>query len=142
MVLVTAACGRLLPITVETPHVTLASLHIREVTLLEQRYAVKLRIQNPNSFELPIVGMSFRLDLGEIEFARGVSRERVTVPAYGEELMNVEVVSSLVKLLTQVEELEAGRHEALRYRLSGWLSLADYPSKIPFEYQGEIGSSP
>ena len=77
------------------PQVSISDLHPVEMTLLEQRYAVTLRVQNPNPVSLPIIGIAFRLNLNEAEFARGVNAESVTIPAYGEELLDVVVTSNL-----------------------------------------------
>src|SRR4030067_244868 len=68
---------------IETPHVTLNNLQVIDMTLLEQRYAVTLRVQNPNPVPLPITGMNFQLDIHDAALGRGVTNEMVTVPAYG-----------------------------------------------------------
>lgn len=139
--LAASACAGVYP-PLDPPHVTLADLRVRDMTLFEQRYAVKLRVQNPNPVELPITGLEFALYLNDVEFARGVSRDAVTVPAYGEALTEVELVSSLMRLFEQVRGLERGEPQGLRYRLAGGVSLASRAGKIPFEYRGEIGPHP
>ena len=57
--------------TIETPHVTLNNLQVIDMTLLEQRYAVTLRVQNPNPIPLPISGMNFQLDINDTELGPG-----------------------------------------------------------------------
>ncbi len=126
----------------EPPHVTVADLYAIDVKLLEQRYGLRLRVQNPNSFALPIVGMDFRLEINDREFARGVSDKAVEVPAYGEALVDVDVVSNLGYLLGQLWDLEDRRRDTLRYRLSGRIGLANHIGKVPFEYKGEISPRP
>jgi LEA14-like dessication related protein len=56
-----AACAVFGP-RMEPPSVTISELHAKESTLLEQRFFAKLRVQNPNGFDLPIEGVSY--DLG------------------------------------------------------------------------------
>ena len=123
----------------ETPYVTLTDLRMLDMALFEQRYGLKIRVQNPNPVELPITGMSFRLDINDTELGRGVSDQAVTVPAYGEAVMEIKLTSNLVRFIDQIRGLESGKGQSLRYHLSGGLSLANRMSKLPFDYQGEIG---
>lgn len=123
---------------IETPHVTLNNLQVLDMTLLEQRYAVTLRVQNPNPIPLPITGMNLQLDINDTELGRGVTNEAVTVPAYGEALVEIMVVSNLMRIFNQIRELESSRGQSLRYRLSGGLSISSRMGKLPFEYRGEF----
>jgi LEA14-like dessication related protein len=123
---------------IETPHVTLNNLQVVDMTLLEQRYAVTLRVQNPNPIPLPITGMNFQLDINDAELGRGVTNEAVTVPAYGEALVEVKLVSNLMRIFNQIRGLESSKGQSLRYRLSGGLSISSRMGKLPFEYLGEF----
>lgn len=137
--LLLAGCAALQS-ALETPHVTLNNLQVLDMTLLEQRYAVTLRVQNPNPIPLPITGMNFRLDINDTELGRGVSGAAVTVPAYGEQLVKINLVSNLMRVFNQIRTLESGKSKgpSLRYRLSGGLSLSSRIGKLPFEYSGEF----
>jgi LEA14-like dessication related protein len=123
---------------IETPHVTLNNLQAVDMTLLEQRYALTLRVQNPNPVPLPITGMNFQLDVNDTELGRGVTNEAVTVPAYGEALVEVKLVSNLMRIFNQIRGLESSKGQSLRYRLSGGLSISSRMGKLPFEYIGEF----
>ena len=125
--------------TIETPRVTLNNLQVKDMTLLEQRYAVTLRVQNPNPIPLPIAGMNFQLDINDAELGNGVTNEAVTVPAYGEALLEINLVSNLMRIFSQIRGLENNKGQSLRYRLSGGLSLANRMGKLPFDYRGEFG---
>ena len=125
--------------SLEAPHVTLTDLRMLDMTLFEQRYGLKIRVQNPNPVELPITGMNFRLDVNDSELGRGVSDQPVTVPAYGEAVVEIKLTSNLVRIFDQIRGLESGKGQSLRYHLSGGLSLANRMSKLPFDYQGEFG---
>jgi len=122
----------------EAPYVSLSNLEILEVGLFEQRYRLRLRIQNPNDFALPISGMRYELEINDKRFAKGVSRQSITIPAYGEGLVDVEVVSNLGRLMEQFSGLTAGRVQKVSYRLSGSVSLAHSVVKLPFEYKGDV----
>lgn len=125
----------------ETPHVTLNNIQPLDMTLLEQRYAVTLRIQNPNPVPLPVSGMNFQLDINDTEFGRGVTNTAVTVPPYGEALVEIRLVSNLMRMFNQIRALESGQGTNLRYRLSGGLNLTSRMGKLPFEYRGEFAVS-
>ena len=123
----------------EAPHVSLTDLRVLDATLFEQRFALKIRVQNPNAVALPINGMNFRLDINDVELGRGVSDQAVTVPAYGEAVFEINLVSNFARIVNQIRALESGKGQSLRYRLAGGISVADRLGKLPFDYQGEIG---
>lgn len=121
----------------EKPTVTLAGIDVVEIGLFEQRFALRLRVQNPNDVELPINGLSFDVALNGQAFAHGVSDAAVTVPRYGEATLNVQATSSLGSVWRQLREMEKGGREKLTYRVSGTLALAGL-GRVPFEHQGDI----
>jgi LEA14-like dessication related protein len=123
---------------VEAPGVTLNNLQALDMTVFEQRYAVTLRVQNPNPVPLPISGMNFQLDINDTELGRGVTNEAVVVPAYGEALVKINLVSNLMRVFNQIRALESNKGQSLRYRLSGGLSVSNRMGKLPFEYRGEF----
>lgn len=136
-VLLLAGCAAMQP-RLEAPHVTLTDLRLLDATLFEQRYGLTIRIQNPNSTALPITGMNYRLDINDIEVGRGVSDQRVTVPAYGEALVEIRLTSNLARILDKIRSLESGPGRNLRYHLSGGVALANRMLKLPFDYKGEF----
>jgi LEA14-like dessication related protein len=136
VVLLTACAG--LSHYRERPRVSLVSIQPKEVALLEQRYALQLRILNPNEAAIPVAGMSYSLELNGREFAYGVSRQAVTIPAFGEALLDVDVVSNLLNVMQQMQEMSEARQENLRYRLAGKISLSNGVLSLPFDYQGEL----
>ncbi len=126
----------------DPPRVSLVSIEPLDMTLLEQRYALQLRILNPNDVALPVSGLNYSIEINRREFAYGVSRQSVTIPAHGEALLDVEVISNLLSLMRQVQELGAGGKQVIEYRLSGKLSLDHSPVRLPFDYSGELSWLP
>jgi LEA14-like dessication related protein len=126
----------------EAPRVSLVSIQPKDMGVLEQRYGLQLRILNPNDTDLPVAGMHYSLQINDREFAYGVSRQLVTIPAYGEAVLDVDVVSNLLNVLQQLQEAGTGKQESLKYRLSGSLSLANRLGKLPFDYRGELNYLP
>jgi LEA14-like dessication related protein len=136
--MILGGCASMQP-PLESPYVGLTDMRILNVTLFEQRYALKVRVQNPNAVALPINGMDFRLDINDVELGRGVSDKAVTVPAYGEAVYEIDLVSNFAHIIHQIRALESGKGQTLRYHLTGGISVANRAGKLPFDYQGEIG---
>jgi LEA14-like dessication related protein len=126
----------------EPPRVSLVSIQPRELGVLEQRYGLQLRIMNPNDTALPVAGMQYSLQINDREFAYGVSRQPVSIPAYGEAVLDVDVVSNLLSVLRRLQEENTGKPGSLTYRLSGSLSLENRVGKLPFDYHGELNYLP
>jgi LEA14-like dessication related protein len=133
-----AGCQSFDPASVQPPNISLADLGVRELGMFEQRYVVRLRVQNPNPHALPITGMAYRVKLNNAEFGRGVSRQAVTVPAYGETVVELDLVSSLWQLFERVRDLQAGRTDALQVAITGDVNLANRAGEIPFAFQGQL----
>lgn len=131
------ACATLMQ-RLEPPRVSLAGLELEEIGLFEQRYRLRLRIQNPNDVELPIAGMDFRLYLNEEEFASGLSNQQATVPAFGEQLVEARVTSSITGILEQLQRLSRTEAHTFSYRLAGHVKLLHRSTKYPFDYRGEV----
>ena len=120
------------------PKVTLTDLRLQSVTLFEQRYAVGLRFQNPNAITLPIRGMQFTLYVNQAELAHGVNRDEMTLPAYGEKVINIDVVSSLSSIVDQIRAIGKNTQAGIQYKVVGNVSVAGFSENLPFEYAGEF----
>lgn len=121
----------------EPPRVSIAGLEVIEIGLFEQRYLLKLRLQNPNHFDINIRGMDYELFINEQPFAHGVNRNTVNLPSFGEDVFHVEVISSLTSLFNQLRTLEQQQGKPLSYRITGGIKTNNWPRKIPFEFKGE-----
>ena len=128
-----------LPKDFETPRVNIANLSPKDLTFFEQRFDVQLRIQNPNDMDLVIKGIRCDIDLNDREFGTGLSGQNVTVPRFGSEIVNVEVITSLGNFLRQVQDLSNSSRSKFHYRLKG-TAFVESPStfKVPFDEKGEV----
>lgn len=131
-----AGCASLVGIG-QPPGITLAGIDLQDIGLFEQRFALKLRVQNPNAVDLPITGLSFDVDLNGQPFAKGLSDKSVTVPRLGEAIIAVDAVSNLSSVLRQLRELQKGGRDRVDYRISGRLSVGALGG-IPFEHKGDV----
>ena len=105
--LIIAACSTM-PRDFETPKFSIADIAPKDMTLMEQRFDVKVRIQNPNNFDLGINGVRFDIALNGKEFGTGMSGAKVTVPRFGSEVISGEVITGLGSILRQVQGFTSG----------------------------------
>lgn len=126
-----------LPAGMEAPGVTIADFGAGGGGFFEQQFNLKLRVQNPNSSELKIDGVSFALEVNDAPFATGVGNQSVTVARYGSAFLPVEAYSSLGGMVRQIGGFLQGDKRGLRYRIRGNLSLAG-GTRIPFDRSGEF----
>ena len=133
-----AACSTM-PREFEMLRVHISDMTAKDVAVFEQRFDVKLRIQNPNDADFSINGLRFDIDLNDREFANGMSGQRVMVPRFGSEVVNVEIFTTLGSFLRQLQRLNADGPRKVRYRLKG-TAFVDSPGsfKAPFDENGEI----
>ena len=137
LVLPLAGCATL-PGSFEKPRVSVAGLRILEIGLLEQRYLLRLRVQNPNDFAFAVTGMDYALDVNGREFASGVSDRRVDLPAYSERSFQVPVSSGLADLVDQLRALDNGRMNRLDYRIRGHVRIEGIPGRVEFDHSDEL----
>lgn len=121
----------------EPPEVRLADLAIERIGLFEQRYRIGLRMQNPNDRALDIESLRFDLALAGRSFADGVAAGGFTLPAGGEERVEVVVSSDLGSVLDLLSDWVSG-NRALPYRLSGEARLAGWGISVPFAREGRL----
>jgi hypothetical protein len=89
---------------------------------LEMRFAVKLRLQNPNTTPIDYDGIALELKVNERSLARGVSAQSGSVSRFGETLLVVPVSISAFSALRQALGLaESARLDSLPYVLRGKL---------------------
>ena len=122
----------------EAPRVSLVSVAPVSFQLFEQRFRVTLRVQNPNSQAITIRGLDYEIVVNERSFAQGVSGKPLTVPAYSENFAEVEVVSTLQRVMEQLEELTSRGKPSIDYAISGHVSVDGIPIPVPFQYRGTL----
>jgi len=133
------ACANNFPIQTVAPEVSLADFRLLDLGVTEQNYLVRLSLKNPNPFPLPLSSMNYQIHLNDKEFARGENNEAVTIPAAGEEFLDLKVSTNLLKMANGWPNWQALLKQQFNYRISGGVNLMQGAQiQIPFEYQGEI----
>lgn len=104
-------------------HIDLVGLEPLPSEGLEARFAVKLRVQNPNESAINFNGVSLALDINDQPLARGVSDQRGQVPRFGETVISVPVTISAYSVLRQAWGASAHQPgQSLPYQLRGKLA--------------------
>lgn len=122
----------------DPPRVQLAGIEGLPGEGLELRFALRLRVQNPNPEELAWDGISLELDLRGQSFASGVAPLAGRVPGYGEAVVTVPVSVSGFAIARQVLDLARGRgpKDRVPYALRG--RLGGVMGGVRFASSGEV----
>jgi len=135
-VLFLAGCASTLDL--EPPKLSLVSMKVQSADLFSQRLLVRMRVINPNARELPIKGISYRIEVNESELAQGEASAPFVVPAQGEAEFDVQVTANLASTLSKLMS-RRGSTDTLEYRLVGDVSLSSgFLRRIPFDERGSV----
>lgn len=132
------ACSLMAP-KYQRPNVTVSSVQMRGGNLLQQNFAVKLNIQNPNDRDLPVRGVHAELSVGGEQIATGVSDHSIVIPAFGEAMFDVTVTANMVLALTKLANRLNSQSDTIDYDLTGAASI-DLPflRNLPFHQAGSM----
>lgn len=123
------------------PEVQVTSLQLLEPApgSLEQRFAVGLRLINPNNRAIAVDGLDFALELNDRRLARGVTNDAFELPRLGQAETVVVVTTSVFDVLRQALDLAGRQDAAMDYRLHGRLHVGSgFVRSIPFDHRGRL----
>jgi len=104
---------------------------------MELRFAVKLRVQNPNNNALTYDGLVLNLEVQDHNFASGVSNAQGTVPRFGESVLVIPVTLTAAAVLRQFLSLATGDLRKINYVARGKVSGTGF-GNVLFESSGEL----
>lgn len=120
------------------PTVEIQSIDIVKIGFRNQELEIKLKVNNPNSYDLPLQALAFIAAVEGAQIAQGTSNEKVTLPAEGEAIMNVQVSTRLSKLLGRLLSSANSDVADIAYDITGFVKLANWPTRIPFDKAGRV----
>jgi LEA14-like dessication related protein len=102
-----------------------------------QHLRVELLVSNPNVFDIPLTGLKFGMRMNGLNFAEGLSNQRVDIPRLGRAVVPVEVTVSVLAIMKQIQAVQ--RKNGLDYRVAGtvYLDHVLLPS-VDFDRQGKL----
>ncbi len=120
------------------PTVEIESVKALKLKLNKQELAFRLKVTNPNTYDLPLQSLSFIASVDGSQFAQGSSDERVTLPAQQDAIVEVRVSTRLNKLLGKLLLFSTSNEEEVDYKVTGFVKLANWPARIPFNVDGAL----
>ena len=139
--LLVSGCASMLPKKPEAPIVKIASVRPLNLSFTKQRLAFTLQVHNPNDYDLPLQSLNFVASLAGDKIATGKSDQEVTLPANGAATVEVEVEAGITKLISQFQNMLSANSLNLDYGVKGYVKLANWPTRIPFDVVGEFASA-
>jgi LEA14-like dessication related protein len=122
----------------EAPKISVVSMKMQSADIFSQRLQVRMRVMNPNDRELPVKGITYRIEVNGAELAQGLTDAPFLVPAMGEAEFDVQVTANLASALSQIMS-RRGSSDTLDYRLVGEVALASgFLRHIPFDEHGSV----
>ncbi len=132
--------GCVTPQEVKAPHITLQDVRLLNTEGLSQHLEVKLLVSNPNDFDIPLTGLRFGMQMNGLDFAEGLSNDRIDIPRLGRAVVPVEVTVSVLAVMKQIQAVQ--KKNGVDYRVAGtaFLDHVLLPS-VDFERQGKLDLS-
>lgn len=124
---------------VERPRVSLESFRTVASGGVVPRFAIGLRVVNPNPTPLPLRGMSYAVDFEGRELITGVARDLETIPAFGESRVEVEAGVDLISGIGLLNDLIGQvERDHLTYTVRARLDGGGLRRLITLEENGEL----
>jgi LEA14-like dessication related protein len=138
LVLALCACSLIHP-HFEQPTVRVVGVELRGGNLLQQNFAVKLNVQNPNSQALPVRELTFSLKVEGVDFASGLSEQAFSVPALGNADFDMNISANLAFAMMTLASKRQQHADALAYELSGTARIdLPFTRQIEFHQNGSL----
>jgi LEA14-like dessication related protein len=119
---------------ISSPDVRLTSVEMTSADFHRQKFLLGFHVSNPNPFPLPVKSVTYRVRLGDQQFASGKTQGNFTVPSNGNSSFAISVEVDLLKTTTSLAGFIPGNiRRDLNYELSGSLAV-DIPFAMPLEY--------
>ncbi|MEN8195037.1 MAG: LEA type 2 family protein [Pseudomonadota bacterium] len=129
--------GCVSPQKVQSPSIALRDVKLLNAEGLTQHLRVELLVSNPNDFDIPLTGLKFGMQMNGLDFAEGLSSQRVDIPRLGRAVVPVEVTVSVLAVMRQIQAVQ--KKNGVDYRVAGtvYLDHVLLPS-VDFDRQGKL----
>lgn len=117
-----SACATLQP-DFETPTVQVVSVALLPIENLAPRFAVTLRVMNPNRSDLALKGAAYTIKIEGQEIVSGVANDLPRIPAYGEENVTLNATLNWLEGLQLLDDLTRNPRQSIAYELNAKLDV-------------------
>ena len=134
--LLLAGCSVLAP-HLERPHLEVVGVEVERAQWLEQRFRVRIRVDNPNNRSLPVRRLDFSIELAGDTIGGGASATPFTVAPLAstefEAVVTTDLATTLLKIVPRIKD----GSEPVPYRLVGTVTTElALLGTVPFDERG------
>ncbi len=123
----------------ERPSLMLDSFRALPSDGMTPRFALGLRVVNPNPAPLPLRGISYNIEIEGHRIINGVAGNLEAVPAYGESVIEIQAGVDLISGLRLINDLvQDPRREYFRYGLKARLDTGGLSRFLVLEEAGQL----
>ncbi|PTT85044.1 hypothetical protein DBR29_23575, partial [Pseudomonas sp. HMWF005] len=101
------------------PAVHLVNVEVVRAKLLEQKFILHFRIDNPNDSDLTVRGLEYRIHLGDLLLAEGEHEHWFTVGPKRSAYFKVPIRTNLWPQVKEVVKMLKNSNQPIPYRLQG-----------------------
>lgn len=114
--------------------------HLSGGNLLEQRFALRLQLTNPNDLELEVKGIHFQFSIAGVELIQGVSNEVPVIKPYSTTEFTVQGSANVIQAVRLLKKMQKKPESRFDYTLDTRIELAHgWPSTFNLKREGNIG---
>jgi len=121
------------------PQLRLVNIEVEQLKLLEQRFILHIKVDNPNSLPFALHRVSYQLWLNNLELGSGQLDKRLSIPANDSRILQVPLHTNIWQHLKPLSAALKNPKNPLQYRLEGKIKTGwIFGSNWRFNSQGEI----
>lgn len=124
---------------VEKPSLSVDNFSMGEASILKQTFRLRLKVDNPNQFALPILGLNYGVNIAGVEVADGSQDSAVTIPAGGSDYLDIAINTNLLKSLPGLSGVLMQGGKEMAYEVTGAVQTNNSLVRtIPFQKSGNF----
>lgn len=118
-----------------SPKVKLQALQVKSVNLKQAEIEVKLRVDNPNFFDLDFSGLDYTLDVEKTLLAQGEYNQDFTIPKDSFRVLKLPVKVDLINLIGLARDLLIKKKSTLEAHWKGTARFASTLGDIDVDFE-------
>jgi LEA14-like dessication related protein len=139
LLLAVNGCSSVITEELQDPVVRLLKVDVIKAKLLEQKFVLRFRIDNPNDLSLPVRFLRYKVKLNGVLLAEGESDRDFVIPAKGHQNFEIPVRTNLWRHLKQIVNLLEDPNKPISYQLQGEVKTGlMFGRSVHLERNGEI----